>query len=336
MSAVVVDWLGRGGIAQTTPAWVRALTKTGHDVTVVTRGGRDLIGDHVRAPDEGAHALVTHRRLAQLAAATVDELQPDLVVVQNYVVPPLEGALDRALRRSRARSIVVVHDHRLHSRAAGMHAGLRRRLRSADAVVAHSRFVGDAVEQLSGRTDVVCLPLPTVAAGPHGTDQLPATDAATAIGFGVLHRSYKGLDVVTRLAADGLPGWRFAVAGTGAPVGLPGLAAAPGYLSSPDLAATVGGSSAALLPYRFATQSAAVLFAQQLGVVPVATAVGGIVEQIEDGVDGMLLPTEATLLDWRSALDRVRDDYGALSARCRTRAAAADAEFERTADALLR
>jgi len=69
MSVVVVDWLGRGGIAQTTPAWTRALTDAGHEVVVVTRGGRELNGPGVRSPRDGAHALITHRRLARLAAA---------------------------------------------------------------------------------------------------------------------------------------------------------------------------------------------------------------------------------------------------------------------------
>ncbi len=160
-------------------------------------------------------------------------------------------------------------------------------------------------------------------------------DAATAIGFGVLRRSYKGSDVVAELGASGLDGWRFAMAGTGAPQGLPGVDAVPGYLSTPDLAATVGSATAALLPYRFATQSAAVLFAQQLGVVPVASAVGGIAEQIHDGVDGLLLPADASVGCWRDALAAVRTDHAALADGARRRAAVADANFERGVDALL-
>jgi glycosyltransferase involved in cell wall biosynthesis len=337
VSAIVVDWLGRGGIAQTTPAWSRALTTAGHEVVVVTRGGRELGGSEVRSPRDGAHALITHRRLARLAAATVDELDPDVIVVQNYVVPALEAPLDRALRRSRARSVVVVHDHRLHSRAAGSHAGMRRRVRSADVVVTHSRFVARALRADTGRTDVTVMPLPTAAVPGAGVNRLPVAegDAATAIGFGVLRRSYKGVDVVTDLAATGVDGWRFAMAGTGAPVGLPGVDAVPGYLSTSDLAATVGSATAALLPYRLATQSAAVLFAQHLGVVPVASAVGGLSEQITHGVDGLLLAPGASLADWRDALAVVRADHEALVDGARRRAAAADAAFERGVDALV-
>jgi glycosyltransferase involved in cell wall biosynthesis len=338
MTAVVVDWLGRGGIAQTTPSWVRALERAGHDVVVVTRGGRELTGSDVRTPIDGPHALVTHHRLARLAADTVDDLAPELVVVQNYVIPPLEGPLDRALRRSAARSVVVIHDHRLHSRAAGARTGLRRRIRSADVVVAHSRFVARALTEFSGRSDLRVVPLPTATVGGAGVNRLAAGDDAspdTAIGFGVLRRSYKGVDVVGDLAATGLAGWRFAVAGTGAPTDLPGVAAVPGYLSTPDLAATVGSATAAVLPYRFATQSAAVLFAQQLGVVPVASATGGIVEQIEDRVDGVLVPSGASLAAWQDALRFVHDHRDRLAAGACARAEAADVDFERSVGALV-
>ena len=98
MSVVIVDWLGRGGIAQTTRRWIDVCEELGHETTVVTRGDRELRGEGVRAPAEGPHTLVTHHRLAKLAADTIEEFRPDTVIVQNYVVPVLERPLDRALR----------------------------------------------------------------------------------------------------------------------------------------------------------------------------------------------------------------------------------------------
>ena len=335
MSAVVVDWLGRGGIAQTTPAWTDALLRAGHDSVVVTRGERELTGSNVQAPAEGPHALVTHRRVAKLAARAIAERNPDIVVVQNYVIPSIEAALDRALRTSRARSVFVVHDHRLHSRAAGMRAGVRKRLRAVDVVVTHSRYVADGLADYSGRTDIVVIPLPVPLTEPGGTSQLEASPAATAIGFGVMRRSYKGADLIGALGARGVPGWRFAVAGTGAPVDLPGVQSIPGYLPTRDLAATVGDASVALFPYSFATQSAGVLFAQRLGVVPVATAVGGIPEQIESGVEGVLVPPGASLDVWQAALDEVHADHDRLAAGARARADAVDAAFREQISALL-
>jgi glycosyltransferase involved in cell wall biosynthesis len=78
-----------------------------------------------------------------------------------------------------------------------------------------------------------------------------------------------------------------------------------------------------------------VLFAQQLGVVPVASAVGGIVEQIAHGVDGILLPAGADVRAWRTALETVGDDPERLARGARARAGAADAAFERRVDALV-
>ncbi|MEO6469631.1 MAG: glycosyltransferase [Acidimicrobiia bacterium] len=335
MSAVVVDWLGRGGIAQTTPAWTDALNRGGHESVVVTRRDRELTGAHVKSPAEGSHALVTHRRVAQLAARVIAECDPAIIVVQNYVVPGLEAALDRALRTSRARSVFVVHDHRLHSRAAGMRLGLRTRLRAVDVVVTHSQYVADAVADYSGRADIVVIPLPVPTAAPGGTSRLEAGPGSAAIGFGVMRRSYKGMDLIGALGARGVPGRRFAVAGTGAPVGLPGIQAIPGYLPTPDLAATVGDASAALFPYSFATQSAGVLFAQRLGVVPIATAVGGIPEQIVSGVDGVLVPPGAGLDVWQAALGTVHEDHDRLAAGARARADAVDADFREHVGALL-
>jgi glycosyltransferase involved in cell wall biosynthesis len=332
--AVLVDWLGRGGIAQTSRAWIAALERRGHQVTVVTRGERELTGPDVLAPEEGPHALVTHRRLARLAAATVEDLRPDVVVVQNYVVPPLERPLDAALRRTGSETVVVVHDHRLHTRVAGTNAGLRGRVRAADRVVTHSRYVAEAVRRASGRTDVAVVPLPVTRLGTGGHSRLAAGADRIAINFGVMTRDYKGGDVVCALAEAGVPGWRFAVAGVGAPAS-PRVATVDGFVPGPDLAATLGTTAAAVLPYRTASQSAAVVLAQSLGVVPVATAVGGLPEQIEHGVDGLLLPPGATLTDWRDALTHLGEHHAVMADAARRRAERADARFRELAGALV-
>jgi len=332
--AVVVDWLGRGGIAQTTPAWIVALERRGHEVTVVTRGERELMGPDVVSPREGPHALLTHHRLARLAAATVEELRPDVVVVQNYVVPALERPLDRALQRVGSRTVVVVHDHQMHTRAAGTRAGLLRRIRAAHHVVTHSRFVANAVSAASGRGDVAVLPLPIPDLGADGRSRVPSDGGRLAINFGIMNRRYKGGDVVCELAATGVPGWRFAVAGVGAPVA-PGVTTVTGFLPAADLAATLAASTAAVLPYRTASQSAALALAQSLGVVPVATSVGGVPEQIEHGVDGILLPPHAPLRAWRRALEQIDGDGDAMADAARGRAVDAGARFREQVDALV-
>lgn len=335
VNVVIVDWLGRGGIAQSTRTWLDVCAARGHATTVVTRGRRELQGDHVRAPAEGPHALVTHRRLAVLAARTVDDLRPDLVIVQNYVVPALERPLDRALARTGATTIVAMHDHQHHSRMAGNRAGLRRRLRAADVVVTHSNFVAEHAGASCGRRDITVLPLPAPDVGPPGVSHLPHGEGHTAIGFGVVKRRYKGASAIGALAAHGVPGWRFAIAGVGAPAASDAVISVPGYLEGGDLAATVGRADAALMPYRFATQSGAIPLAQSVGTVPIATAVGGLVEQIDSGHDGILLPRGADFAAWRDALATVAADGSSLAENGRRRVELLDADFRARAGALL-
>ncbi|MBK5287632.1 MAG: glycosyltransferase family 4 protein [Acidimicrobiia bacterium] len=336
MSAVVIDWLGRGGIAQTTPAWVAALRQAGHTTTVVTRGGREL-GECV-APPEAVHPILTHRRLAALAARIIEEERPDLVVIQNYVLPPLETALDRTLARTGTRSVVVVHDHRLHSPLAGTRAGLRRRLRRAETIVTHSQFVADAVRRFSGREDILSIPLPLpleLKATTAGHSVLPDSDDSTALLFGIVKRRYKGIDVVQELAATGIDGWRLAAAGVGAPTDSPGLVGVDAFIPGPDLIATIGASEAVILPYRIASQSAAVVLAQSQGTLPIATAVGGIPEQITAGVDGCLVSPTASIRDWRRAIESVADLGPDAANAARERVGAADRAFYDSIHALV-
>jgi len=308
-SVVIVDWLGRGGIAQTTQEWAAALGGTDHEVAVVTRGGRELAG--LAAPNASGR-IRAHRAVASYAAQVIDERQPDVVVVQNYVIPPLEHAVYVAAARVGARVVVAIHDHRLHSLAAGNRLGLRRALRRADAVIAHSRYVADAVAAWTGRA-VTPLPLPIF----HALVDAPApahppfvrdADRRLAVHFGILKRGYKGTQTILDAAAQRPPGWRFGFLGVGSPAATTGVEVVSGYVDNDVLAAAVRASDATLLPYRIATQSGAVVVAQALGSVPVASAVGGIPEQIEHGTTGLLLAPNATTNGWLDALEMLRDD----------------------------
>jgi glycosyltransferase involved in cell wall biosynthesis len=313
MSVVIVDWLGRGGIAQTTESWVLELQTSGTDVEVVTRPGRELGALPGIAPDRPAPSgrLVAHRDVAARAARRIRDLLPGVVVVQNYVAPPLERAVHAAARAVGARIVVVVHNHQVHTLRAGTRVGLRSQLQRADAVVAHTHFVADGIRAFASRDDIVVLPHPVpvgIVRGGREALSPSSDDRLVAATFGVLKRAYKGTSVFLRLAATGVDGWRFVAVGSGAPAAAPGVASVPGYVSPARLAAEVSASDAAIAPYLRATQSGVVMLGHALGSVPVATAVGGIPEQIDDGVDGLLLPPHAPVEAWRGSLERLADD----------------------------
>lgn len=314
---VLVDWLGRGGIAQATACWAAELRRAGGDVEVVTRGGRELAAllPGVTGAGEGRPQLAAHRAVAEAAVDAIRAARPDVVVVQNYVLPVLEQPVYRAAQDVGARLVVVIHDHRLHTVLAGNRFGLRRNLKRADMVAAHSRFVADGVSRLTSRpVHVLPLPLHLVMFTPEaGERPTRETSERTAVHFGILKRRYKGTALVTQLAGEGLPGWRFTLVGAGAPASLPGATSVPRFVEASELMALVGGADVALLPYSMATQSGAVALSQALGTVPVASAVGGIPEQIVDGETGRLVPAGAGPEEWREVLRELAADPAGLA-----------------------
>lgn len=293
MTVLLVDWLGRGGIAQCSQAWVHELVSAGREVVVVTRGDRELAGTDLGLPDQDRGGrIASHLRLVRRAAGAIRELRPSTVVVQNYVLAALEGAVYRAARDVGARLVVVVHDHRHHTRLSGVRFGLDRLLRQADDLVAHSSFVAEAIGRYAGRS-VAVIPHPVqlgVLEAPRPVRPLIAPGhRQLAVHFGVLRRAEnKGTDLVVALARRGQPGWTFAFGGSGAPR-VPGAVTVDRFLEPGELVDLVEGSDATLLPYRFASQSGAVVLAQALGSVPVVTSVGGLPEQVVDGSTGLVV-----------------------------------------------
>ena len=127
--------------------------------------------------------------------------------------------------------------------------------------------------------------------------------------FGILTRRYKGADLMGALAAaDSDSAGVSWPPGSGAPTATCGVLGISEFLAPGALCGLVAATDATLAPYRFATQSAVVVLAHVLGSVPIASAVGGILEQIDDGVDGLLVSPGAPVVAWRDALAVLDDD----------------------------
>jgi len=309
MGALIVDWLGQGGIFQTSRAWARVLADAGQEPTVLTRGGGEPFGaDRVRPVTGRSVKIAAHAELVRAAAAEIRDRSPRVVVVQNYLVPVLEVPVMRAARAVGARLVLVVHNDRPHSLFAGASAGLGALLRAADVVVTHSRYVAERLPPSAHDVHVVEHPVPLglVELAVDPPPEKPGTPL-TALTFGVLKRKYKGTSVIGDLARAGVEGWRFVAAGVGAPSAeaADGLESVPGFIPAERLVSMVQAADVCLLPYRHATQSGAVVLAQSLGTPVVASAVGGIPEQVIDHVNGRLVPAEAAPELWAETLGQL-------------------------------
>lgn len=313
----MVDWLGRGGIAHTVESWYRELERAGTEAIVATRDGRELASAVPGALGvaDALGPLAAHARLIRAARRLVQSRHPAVVVLHGSVVPQLEMSLVRAARRAGARTVLVAHEAQIARHYPLAERGLARLVRSVDALVAHSRFVDGLLAAGAGRHAdlVIPLPMPLGLVGLDGEPAMPGKpvvdvgDDLLALNFGHLHRDYKGAATVVALAKHDVPGWRVALVGKGAPEVAGTAIRVDRFLDAGDLVATVAASDAVLLPYERASQSAAVLLGQALGSAVVASAVGGIPEQIEDGRTGILLPPSGLPSVWAAALDTLRD-----------------------------
>ena len=326
---LMIDWLGRGGIAQTTDSFVRAARAGGLEVAVVSRSAGTLSPEHTvprsRLPGL-AGSLATHLAMTRRVVEVVHSLEPRVVYLQNYWIPTLESRVLRAAQRAGAVTVVGVHNHEPHELRAGVAVGLRRLLDATDRVVTHSQFVADHVARL---TETPCttiqLPLQTALLE---TVPLPVSDVVNRAGdrrilltFGVLGRRYKGGDVLDALEGSlDRSKWCLVAAGVGASTVRFAEVTIDRFLSEAELHWLVKEAYAVLLPYRQATQSGAVVLAQALGSPPIVPGVGGIPEQVRHEVDGILLPADASPVRWLEALEWI--DHDPL----RWRAVALDAE----------
>lgn len=244
-----------------------------------------------------------------------------MVLLQNYLVPRWELEIVRACQAIGARVLTVVHNHRPHDRRSGLTSGLGRLLRESDQVVAHSNFVGERIRE---RYDVQAsvLPLPSAAVVFDADEAKPpelADDDSTptVVTFGGLRRRYKNGDLLSEIAPRLPSSIRLIAAGPGASSRHRRVHAVDRFLDDGELLWLVRRASVVVLPYRRATQSAAVVLAQSAGALPMVSAVGGIPEQVDAEDDGVLMAPGASAQEWADALcqqlRRVEEDEGLRS-----------------------
>ena len=217
-----------------------------------------------------------------------------------------------------SRVVALCHNVVPHERRPGDRALVARLLRSVDAALVHTDEEAATARALAPRVPVSVAGLPahfTPPAQPgvslhHPVEEPPARDPAAAaltrgarrlLFFGLV-RPYKGLDVLLA-ALRGVPQLRLTVVGefwgdalSAARRSGHGLAERlelrPGFVPDEALPGLFAEHDAVVLPYRAATASQNARLAHAYGLPVVATRVGSFVDDVRDGVDGLLVPPD--------------------------------------------
>ena len=251
-----------------------------------------------------------HLRLPLQIRRELDDFRPDVVVAADPFVG-LAVLAGRRLARSRPRLIVEVHgDWRTFPRSYG--SRLRRLLapvtdraaavaiRRADATRALSGFTSGLVESVRGVPASASFPTYSDLSAFAERPVQPFPAQPTALFVGVLE-PYKNVDVLAaawRLVARRLPEARLVVVGRGSRGrvveelvrDLPGRVEHHERLEPAGVAAALDDATALVLPSWPEGLGRVVIEAFARGRGVVATAAGGILDLVEDGVEGLLVP----------------------------------------------
>jgi glycosyltransferase involved in cell wall biosynthesis len=242
------------------------------------------------------------------------------------IMPHVWGlALQRAARRAGIRTLLIVHD-------ADPHPGERRpvfdwlvgrEIRASDRVITFSNHVAD---RLAARGDV---PEDRIARLFHPIFRFGGKPTERGRPFRLLFFGrilpYKGvtmlLDAFARLRTAGID-ISLNVVGRGeidAPHELrtqPGLTIKTGWVAPDAIGGILAEADAVALPYLEASQSGVIAAAYGAGLPVIATPVGGLAEQVADGVTGVLAGSTSAA-DFAEAIRRLIETPGLYGA-CRS------------------
>lgn len=319
---LVWHWGKEGAGAKFTSALARGLNDLPDTTLAVSAAtSSDLareISDHTDLPlqsvriFEGDKSLLSGKLAAGLAllglprigahfSGALAEFKPDVALCAFQSI--WDVAALPVLRRAASRFVLVLHDAEPHpgDRYPMRGAVLGWEVKAADALIVLSDHVAREAERLYG------FPADRIYTVPHGaftfgepvrtSRHYPTGRAFRLLFFGRIV-AYKGLalllDAYRILREQGLT-IELAIVGSGdlspyrqALLGLEGLSLYNGWVDDEAIAKALRDADAVVLPYVEASQSgvAASAFASALPVI--ATPVGGLMEQVEDGLTGLI------------------------------------------------
>jgi glycosyltransferase involved in cell wall biosynthesis len=311
--------VGRGRLRLPLPSWLqRKWDAIGQELDYRVLGASEEGGAQAdeRFRLEGASRLsrldgaLYHLRLPLLVRGEIDGFRPDVVVAADPFVG-LAVLAGRRLARVRPKVVVEVHgDWRTFPRSYG--SPLRRllapltdraaalALRRADATRALSGFTSGLVESVRG--------VPASAAFPTYSDlsafsepplrPLPARPTALFVGVLEAYKNVDGLAAAWRDVATRVPDARLVVVGRGSRRrvvdelvrDLPGRVEHHDHLEPDGVARALDDATVLVLPSWPEGLGRVVIEAFARGRGVVATGAGGILDLVEDGVEGLLVP----------------------------------------------
>lgn len=275
--------------------------------------------DFLRA-SAGLHRVI--RRQAEFIQR--EQVDVVLVVMRHMWGPFAVGAM----RHAGARIATIVHDATPHPSEAfpGWRWSFRREFAASDHLIALSDYVAEglATYHRIAREKIVRLPHPvfTLQQHPPTPRSLPTTRRPRVMFFGRI-RAYKGIELFLAAAA-GLQSRHpldVIIAGQGdlAPFTpelrrLSNLEIINRWIPEEELPLLFSSADLIVTPYTESSQSGVVSAAYAAGLPVVATPVGGLVEQVESGVTGLI--TDEVSADAVARAIEILLDQPALYARC--------------------
>ncbi len=236
------------------------------------------------------------RQLTRLLHDIEDEGFDAVVVLMSHVWTPFLG---RRLRRFPVRYVVVAHDAARHpgDRTGLVHGWLLRDLAHADAIVALSEAVAARVRAERPNTPVHVVPHPLLDyAKGRKPDRKERAGPLRILFLGRI-MAYKGLpmlaDAVRRVQRSGHD-VTLGVFGEGelgeaeAPLTESGAEIVNRWIDHDEIGPLLARHDLLVLPYVEASQSGVAAAAHGSGLPIVVTPVGGLTEQVRDGVDGLV------------------------------------------------
>ncbi|GAB3875463.1 glycosyltransferase [Terrabacter terrigena] len=311
----------KGGVAAHTTMLAHHLADAGHDVTLVSWAHlypSKLHHADATVPDGVPEVPPFPRTIRALSWARPDtwvragrrlrDVDAILVVHVMPAVVPAHLALLRAAgaipgtTRPRPQSVVVCHNVLPHEPHAGDARLMSLLFARVDSVLVHSTDQARVAHDLGARR-VSVADLPPHLPGGDPISRDPRTGPTRLLALGLV-REYKGIDVLLR-AMRTVPEVTLTIAGEiwGANRGVIGrLASDPalagrveirdGYVPADALASLLADHDVLALPYRSATASQNVILGHAHGLPVLASDISPFSQQVDDGVNGLLVPPE--------------------------------------------